>query len=150
MKYFLISFITSSFTCGYLEEDSLISKHLGIFIYFHFWLITELVWMENILWMIFILWKIWEGLFYDPKCSLFFNVLQHMKVPRLGVESEGTAAGLYHIHSNMGSKPLCNLHHSSWQPQIHYPLNEARDGTWILMDAIQFCFHCATMWTLQI
>ena len=42
---------------------------------------------------------------------------------------------------------ICNLHHSSRQCQITDPLNKARDGTHILMDTSQICFHCTTMGT---
>ena len=31
--------------------------------------------------------------------------MQHMEIPRLGVESELQAASRHHSHSNMGSKP---------------------------------------------
>ena len=58
------------------------------------------------------------------------------------------AAGLYHSHSNTRSKPVCDLHHSSWQHWILDPLNKARDRTCILMDIIQICFHWAKMGAL--
>ena len=32
---------------------------------------------------------------------------------------------------------VCDLHHSSWQCQILNPRSEARDGTHVLMDALQ-------------
>ena len=66
-----------------------------------------------------------------------------MEVPRLGVKSRATAAGLHHSHSNMVSK-LC-----LWLlPQVMAmpdpdPLREARDWTCILMDTSWICFHCA-------
>ena len=52
-----------------------------------------------------------------------------------------TAAGLRHRHSNSGSEPVCNRHHSSQQQQIPNPLMEARDQTPILLDIgrIHFC-----------
>ena len=46
-----------------------------------------------------------------------------------------TAAGLCHTHSNAGSEPVCDLHHSSRQCRILNPLIEARDQTHVLMDA---------------
>ena len=38
-----------------------------------------------------------------------------------------TAAGLHHSHSNVGSEPVCDPHHSSQQGQIFNPLSKARD-----------------------
>ena len=40
-------------------------------------------------------------------------------------------------YSNTESKPVCNLHHSSWQCRILNPLSKARDQTYILMDISQ-------------
>ena len=51
---------------------------------------------------------------------------QHMEVPRRGGQIRATAA---------------ELHHSSRQCWILNPLIEARDQTYILMDARQICFH---------
>ena len=34
---------------------------------------------------------------------------------------------------------ICDLHHSSWQPQVLNPLTEARDGTYVLMDTCRVC-----------
>ena len=45
------------------------------------------------------------------------------------------AAGLCHSHSNAGSVLCLWPNHSPWQHQILNPLSEARDRTWILMDA---------------
>ena len=42
---------------------------------------------------------------------------------------------------------ICNLCHSSQQCWIPHPLNEARDGTHNLMNAIRICFCCTTMAT---
>ena len=40
------------------------------------------------------------------------------------------------------------LHHSSWQyRRIPNPLSEARDWTWVIMDASQICFRWAAMGT---
>ena len=68
----------------------------------------------------------------------------HMEVPRPGVESElqlracTTATAMRHA---------CDLHHDSWQWWILNPLNRARDGTHILKDASQICFHWAMIGT---
>ena len=40
-----------------------------------------------------------------------------------------------------------DLHHSSWQRRILYPLNEARDRTRNLMVPSRIRFHCATTGT---
>ena len=53
--------------------------------------------------------------------------LRHMEVPRLGVKSElqllayATATAIQYLSC------ICGLHHSSQQPQILNPLNEAKD-----------------------
>ena len=60
---------------------------------------------------------------------------------------EAVAAGLHHSHSNARSKPVCDLHHNSWQHQILNPLSEARDQTCILMDVSQVHYYCATTGT---
>ena len=57
------------------------------------------------------------------------------------------AASLHHSHSNAGSEPHCDLHHSSWQHQIPNPLSEARDRTCNLMVPSQIRFHCTTTGT---
>ena len=62
----------------------------------------------------------------------------HMEVPRLGADSElqllaySTAIGPLWDLSD-----VFDLYHSSQQRQILNPLNEARDGTHILMDPSQ-------------
>jgi len=58
-------------------------------------------------------------------------------------------ARLYHSHSNVGSEPVCNLHHSSQQHQILNPLSKARDRTCILMDTSRVRYHSATVVTPQ-
>ena len=62
--------------------------------------------------------------------------------PRLGVELEqqlqayATATATWHLSC------ICDLHHSSWQHrQILNPLNEARSGIHIFMDASWVCYH---------
>ena len=43
------------------------------------------------------------------------------------------ATGLRQSHSNTGSEPVCNLHHSSRQHRIINPLSKGRDRTRNLM-----------------
>ena len=79
-------------------------------------------------------------------CFAFWGCMQHMQVPRLGVELElellayatATLPDLSHV---------CDLHKSSWQCRIINPLSETRHWTCILMDASQICFHWATRGT---
>ena len=52
-----------------------------------------------------------------------------------------TAAGLHHIHSNLGPSCVCDLHHSSQQRWIFKPLREAMDQTRILMILVGFVNH---------
>ena len=57
--------------------------------------------------------------------------LQHMEVPRLGVELE-----LYlpaYVTAMQGLSCVCDLHHSSQQCQILNPLSKARGQTHNLM-----------------
>ena len=56
-------------------------------------------------------------------------------------------ASLCHSHSHTGSDHICDLHHSSWQCQILYPLSEVRDRTCNLMVASQIHFCCTTTGT---
>ena len=57
--------------------------------------------------------------------------LQHMEVPRLGVESElqlqayDTAMAMLVLRLVLSC--ICDLHHSLWQPQILNPVSEARN-----------------------
>ena len=63
-----------------------------------------------------------------------------MEVPRLGVESELQLLLAYTTATAMWDPShslVCDLHHSSQQCQILYPLSEARDQTLILMDPSQ-------------
>ena len=78
-------------------------------------------------------------------CGFFFVFLglhlQHMEVPRLGVELElqppayATATAIPDLNF------ICDLHHSSWQHWIPKPLSEARDRTRVLMDTSQVHDH---------
>ena len=83
----------------------------------------------------------------------FFSFLPFRATPVAyeGYQARGqigaTAAGLCHSHSNAGSKPFCNLHHSSLQWQILNPLSEARDQSSNLIVPSRICFHCATTGT---
>ena len=83
-----------------------------------------------------------------PSCELFIFFfflgpqLQHMEVPRLGVESELQL--LAHTTATWDPSRICNLHHSSQQCQIPDPLSRARDRTFILMDTSHIHFHYAT------
>ena len=63
--------------------------------------------------------------------------LQHMEVPRLGVQLE-LQPPAYAIATAMPDlSRICDLYHSSRQHQILKPLREARVGTRILMDTCQ-------------
>ena len=63
--------------------------------------------------------------------TLFFcflgPYLQHMEVPRLGVESKLQLLAYTTATATGGHSRICDLHHGSWQRQILNPLNEAND-----------------------
>ena len=73
--------------------------------------------------------------------------LRHMKVPRLGVESELQLPAYASATTTPDPCHICKLHHSSWPCRILNLLSEARDGTRDLMAASRIHFHCATMGT---
>ena len=60
--------------------------------------------------------------------------LQHMKVPRQGVESEIQLLPYNTVTATWDLRCVFNLHHSSWQHSILRALSEPSDGTCILMD----------------
>ena len=61
--------------------------------------------------------------------------LQHMKVPRLGVESELSSQAYTTATAMQDPSCVCDLHHSSRQHQSLNLLSKARDRTCVLMDA---------------
>ena len=74
---------------------------------------------------------------YSLQTFFFLQLhLQHMKIPRLGVESELQLPAYAPATAMLDPNHICNLLHS-WQHQILNPLGKARDGTHILMDTSQ-------------
>ena len=68
-------------------------------------------------------------------CFVFLGLhLQHMQVPKLGVESELKLPAYTTATAPWDPGCVCSLCHSSRQCQILKPLSEARDGTHILVD----------------
>ena len=57
-----------------------------------------------------------------------------MWVPRLGGKSELQLLAYAAATATRDTCHICDLHHSSRQCQFPDPLNEARDGTCILID----------------
>ena len=70
--------------------------------------------------------------------------LQHMEVPRLGVELELRLPAYTTAIATKDLSHVCNLHHSSWQHWNINPLRKPRDGTRVLMDTSQIHFCCTT------
>ena len=84
--------------------------------------------------------------------SFFFFVFLgpqpwHMKIPRLGVESELQLQAYTTDTEMQDPSCVCDLPHSSWQCQILNPLSEARDQSHVLMDTSQVHYCWATMGT---
>ena len=74
--------------------------------------------------------------------TLFFLLflwpyLQHVEVPRLGVEWELQLLAYTTATAMQDPDCICDLHHSSGQCRILDPLSEARDRTCVLMDTSQ-------------
>ena len=70
--------------------------------------------------------------------SLFLQPhLQHMEVPRLGVQSElQLPAYAKATAMSVPRRRIWDLHQSSWQHQILNPLSEPRDRTWIHTETV--------------
>ena len=95
--------------------------------------------------------------FFSPKFSDLHGIsisvsicflglhLWHMKVPRLGVESELWPPA--YTTATATPDPSCKLHHSSGQCQIFNQLSKARDRTHNLMVPSHIHFCCATKGT---
>ena len=64
--------------------------------------------------------------------------LKHMKVPRLGVESELQLPAYTTATATRDLSHICDLHHSSMQCRIHNPLREARDQTCVSWMLVRF------------
>ena len=73
----------------------------------------------------------------------------HLKVPRLGVQSELQPPAYAIATATQDPSCVCDLHRSSRQRRILNPLSEARDQTFILMVTSQIRFHCTTTGTPQ-
>ena len=67
--------------------------------------------------------------------------LQHMEVPRLGVEWELQLLAYTTVTATPDLSRICELHCSSRQRWILNPLSEAKDGTHILVDTSWIRYH---------
>ena len=70
----------------------------------------------------------------NSKPSLPGLHLQHMEVPRLGIQSELQLLAYTTATATSDPSRVCNLHRSSRQHWILNLLSEARDHTCVLMD----------------
>ena len=84
-----------------------------------------------------------------PVClfCLLWPHLQHMEVPRLGVESELLLPVYIEATAKLDLRQICDLHCSSQQLRILNPLSRSRDRTHILMDTSQIPYLLAMMGT---
>ena len=79
-------------------------------------------------------------------CFVFLGLhLQHMHVPKLGVESELKLPAYTTATAPWDPGCVCSLCHSSRQCQILNPLSGARDQTCILMDTSWVHYRWATV-----
>ena len=83
-------------------------------------------------------------------CEFFFGVfvfvflgprMWHVKVCRLGVESELQLLAYTRAMATPDPSHICDLCHSSWQCWVLNPLSEARDQICVFMDIsrVPFC-----------
>ena len=82
----------------------------------------------------------------DAFCFLLFcflgPYLQHMEVPRLGVESELQLSAYTTATATQDPSQVCSLHHGSRQRWIPDPLNKTRDQTHIVPESrVGFLTH---------
>jgi len=83
--------------------------------------------------------------------GLFLRLhLQHMDVPRLGVQSELLLPAYTRATAMPDPSRICDLHHCSWQHWILNPMSKVRDRTRNLMVPSRICFLCAMMGTPRI
>ena len=73
--------------------------------------------------------------------------LRHMEVPTAEVESELQVPACTTATGTPDLSHIFNLHHNSQQRQILNPLNEASDGTQVLLDTSQVYYHLTTTGT---
>ena len=88
--------------------------------------------------------KFFACLFVCLFCFLGLQV-QHMEVPRLGVEWELQLPAYTTVTATRDLSHICDLHYSSRQRLVLKPLSEARD--WTVMDTNWVCHRWATMGT---
>ena len=102
----------------------------------------------------FLLWSFRSPL-HILETRFFFSFFLHFRAEsaafggsQLGVKSGIQLLAYTTVTAVWDLSCVCDLHHSSWQHWIPYPLSEIRDWTCILMSTNWICFHCATMGTL--
>ena len=85
----------------------------------------------------------YSTLFYST-LSLFCFLgpcVQHMEIPRLGVESELQLPTYTIAIAMQDPSHVCDLHHGLWQHQTLNPLSKVRHQTCILMDTSWVHYH---------
>ena len=76
--------------------------------------------------------------FYLLIFSFYRRYLQHMEVPRLGIEFKLQLLAYTTATAMPDPSCICDLHCSLQQHQILNPLSKARDQTHILVDTVGF------------
>ena len=93
-------------------------------------------------------WQDWRLGAYRFLCVCLFRLhLQHMEVPRLGIQMELQLLAYAVAAVTPDLSRTCDLHHTSWQHWILNPLSRARDRTCILMGTSQVHYRWATRGT---
>ena len=124
---FLLFFLVSYFYSFILfPSNKIVWRFFFFLIYLSFRWLLELLVFSNIFVSFF--------LFLGPH-------LQHMEVPRLGVESEQQLPAYATATAMLDLSCICDLCHRSRQHQILHPLSEARNRIYILMGTSWIHYH---------
>ena len=78
--------------------------------------------------------KVYPGIYFSFVCLFLGPRLQHMEIPRPGVESELQPLACATATAILDLSCFCDLQHSSLKCRILNPMSEPRDWSLILLD----------------